>query len=46
MSQYRGATAVAAGAFHYMNNNVLLNAGAAFSEGGERSVRAGVTFGF
>lgn len=44
---YASESALAAGLFHYVNNNVLLNVGASTSlNGGETAGRAGVTIGF
>ncbi|WP_457607290.1 YadA family autotransporter adhesin, partial [Nitratifractor sp.] len=47
MGNYRGETAIAAGAFHYFNDNVLINIGASYSpNGGGAAIRAGITWGF
>jgi hypothetical protein len=48
LGTYDGATAGALGLFHYVNDNILLNAGAAadFSGDGEVAGRAGITIGF
>ncbi len=43
---YRGTTGFAVGAFHHLNDNVLLNAGAAYAGNGSATFRSGVTFGF
>ena len=44
---YDSESALAAGVFHYVSDNVLLNAGVSGSvNGGSLSGRAGVTFGF
>ena len=44
---YDGENALAAGVFHYVNDNILLNAGASGAlDGGEVAARAGITFGF
>ncbi len=42
---YEGSAAVI-GAFHYIDNNVLLNVGASVSDDGRNVVRGGVTLGF
>jgi autotransporter adhesin len=47
LANYSGADAMAAGLFHYVSNNVLVNAGVSTSfSSGETATRAGVTFGF
>jgi autotransporter adhesin len=47
LGQYSGASAMAAGVFHYVSDNVLLNAGVSSSFNRNRAAgRAGVTFGF
>ncbi len=43
---YRGTTGFAVGAFHHVNDNILLNAGAAYGGNGSTTFRSGVTFGF
>lgn len=43
---YRGTTGFAVGAFHHVNDNILLNAGAAYGGNGSATFRSGVTFGF
>ena len=45
LGHYQGATALAAGVFHYVNDNVMLNAGAS-SSFEEISGGAGITFGW
>lgn len=42
---YQDRMGVAAGAFHYINDHVLLNAGASYGGTRQWAVRAGVTFG-
>ena len=43
---YRGTTGFAIGAFHHVNDNVLLNAGASYAGNGSAIFKGGVTFGF
>ena len=43
---YRGTTGFAIGGFHYLNDEVLLNAGAAYAGNGSATFKSGVTFGF
>ena len=43
---YRGTTGLAIGAFHHINDNVLLNAGASYGGNGAAVFKGGVTFGF
>ena len=43
---YRGTTGFALGAFHHVNDNVLLNAGAAYGGNGSATFKGGVTFGW
>ena len=43
---YRGTTGFALGAFHHLNDNVLLNVGAAYAGNGSATFKGGVTFGF
>ncbi|MBQ3034453.1 MAG: YadA C-terminal domain-containing protein, partial [Alphaproteobacteria bacterium] len=43
---YRGTTGFAVGGFHYLNDDVLLNAGAAYAGNGSATFKSGVTFGF
>ena len=43
---YRGTTGFAVGGFHYVNDDVLLNAGAAYAGNGSATFKSGVTFGF
>ena len=43
---YRGTTGFALGAFHHINDNVLLNAGAAYGGNGAATFKGGVTFGW
>ena len=43
---YSGHTGVALGAFHYLSDNVLLNAGAAYGNSKDASYRLGVTYSF
>ena len=43
---YRGTTGFALGAFHHVNDNVLLNAGAAYAGNGSATFKGGVTFGW
>ena len=43
---YRGTTGFALGAFHHVNDNVLLNAGASYGGNGAAVFKGGVTFGF
>ena len=43
---YRGTTGVAVGGFHYINDDILLNAGAAYGGNGASTFRSGVTVGF
>ena len=43
---YRGTTGFAIGAFHHVNDNVLLNAGASYAGNGAAVFKGGVTFGF
>ncbi len=43
---YRGTTGFAVGAFHHINDNVLLNAGASYGGNGAAVFKGGVTFGF
>ena len=43
---YRGTTGFAVGAFHHLNDSVLLNAGASYAGNGAAVFKGGVTFGF
>lgn len=43
---YRGTTGFALGAFHHVNDNVLLNAGAAYGGNGSATFKGGITFGW
>ena len=43
---YEGYSAGAVGAFHYVNDDTYINAGASIGEGGRSAVRAGIAFGF
>lgn len=43
---YKSNQALAIGAFHYMNDQTLLNAGAAYGGNSSISYKVGVTFGF
>ncbi len=43
---YEGAGAMSLGAFHYIDNDVLINAAASVADDGRGAVRAGVTWGF
>ena len=43
---YKDNQALAVGAFHYLNNRTLLNAGAAYGGNDSLSYKVGVTFGF
>ena len=43
---FRGKTGFALGAFHHVNDNVLLNAGAAYGGSNSTTLKGGVTFGF
>ena len=43
---YRGTTGVAAGVFHYINDNILLNAAVGYAGHNSTAVGAGITFGF
>jgi autotransporter adhesin len=45
LGHYRGSTAVAAGLFHYVSDNVMINAGAS-TRFDETSGGAGITFGW
>ena len=42
---YADRMGVAAGAFHYVNDHVLLNAGGSYGGNNQWAVRAGITFG-
>ena len=47
MGGYKGTSAIAAGVFHYFDDNILVNAGLSHGFGeGETAVRAGVTIGW
>ena len=46
MGGYRDNQALAVGAFHYVNDRILLNAGAAYGGNSSISYKVGVTFGF
>ena len=46
MGGYKDKTAIAVGAFHYITDNALLNAGAAYGGNDNISYKAGITFGF
>ncbi len=48
MGQYKSSTSMAAGMFHYVNDNVLVNAGVSTSLGAdqETAARVGFTIGF
>ncbi len=43
---YGDRVGIAAGAFHYINNRVLVNAGASYGGSGDMAFRAGITFGW
>ncbi len=43
---YRGTTGFALGAFHHLNDSVMLNAGASYAGNGTAIFKGGVTFGF
>ena len=43
---YRGATGFAVGAFHYLDNNTLLNAGVGYAGHDSATFGVGITFGF
>lgn len=43
---YGDKVGIAAGAFHYVNNRVLVNAGASYGGSGDMAFRAGITFGW
>lgn len=43
---YRGETGFALGAFHHVNDSVLLNAGAAYGGNGSATFKGGITFGW
>ena len=43
---YDGHTAMAVGGFHYLTDNLLLNAGAAWGNSNDMSYRLGVTYSF
>ena len=43
---YRDRVGFAVGAFHYINDNILVNAGAAYGGSKSTTFRAGVTFGW
>ena len=43
---YRDQVGFAVGAFHYVNDNILLNAGAAYGGSENAMVKAGITFGW
>ncbi|MBQ9738590.1 MAG: YadA-like family protein, partial [Alphaproteobacteria bacterium] len=43
---YRGTTGFALGAFHHVNDNILLNAGAAYGGNGSATFKGGLTFGW
>jgi len=46
LGNYKSETAVAVGVFHYIDDDVLINAGLSYSKEGGVSTRAGVTWGF
>ncbi|MBR4932552.1 MAG: YadA-like family protein, partial [Alphaproteobacteria bacterium] len=46
MGGYRDKQAIAAGGYHYLAGNVLLNAGLAWGGDDSISYKAGVTYGF
>ena len=46
MGGYKNNQALAVGAFHYLNDRTLLNAGAAYGGNDSVSYKVGVTFGF
>ncbi len=47
LGTYSGETAIAAGVFHYVNDNILINAGVSHSmKQSETAGRAGITYGF
>ena len=43
---YKGETAVAVGAFHYFNKDILVNAAISHSKASGTAARAGITWGF
>jgi len=43
---YRGTTGFALGAFQHINDNILLNLGAAYAGNGSATFKGGATFGF
>jgi ferric-dicitrate binding protein FerR (iron transport regulator) len=43
---YNGHTAMALGGFHYLTDNILLNAGAAWGDSRDMSYRLGITYSF
>ncbi len=46
MGYYKGEVGIAAGAYHYVNKNLLLNSAVSYSKSSGASMRAGFTFGF
>ena len=46
MGHYKSSTAIAVGAFYYVNDDLLINAAASYSSDSGTSFRAGVTWGF
>lgn len=46
LGYYDGETAIAGGMFHYIDDDILLNAGISYSRESGTSARAGVTWGF
>jgi len=46
LGAYKGETAFAAGAFHYVDDDVLLNAAVSYSKEAGTAARAGITWGF
>ena len=46
LGNYQGATAFAVGAFHYIDDDVLLNAAVSHEREAGTAVRAGITWGF
>ena len=43
---YEGNAGIAVGAFHYFNDNVLVNIGASYAGSKSTAFRAGITFGW
>ena len=46
VGHYHGSTGVAIGAFHYIDNNTLVNVGVGYSGHNSATFGAGITFGF